>query len=890
MSAELSSTCTEVANAAVEAESWIDDPANAELVGHEATPVRRELRRLAMRARKLSRAAARPMCVSVFGPSQAGKSFLVSVLARPADGSLVSDFPCPGGQLDFISEINPEGEGESTGIVTRFTINKYEAPESAPVKLHLLSESDICRILVNTFMMDGDNSEAEPSDQEIDDLFKRLQGRAGTGEPGVTAEQVMETQEYLQKTFGKSAYVLQLAPFWDRAIDLAPKLTVADRAELFAILWGRHEAFTKLYLRLGSALMELGNPEEAFVGLEALNPRETSIIDVKLLNGLDSETDDVLNVVAPNGKSATLQRPLVTALTAELVMPMRDKPHQLFEGTDLLDFPGARTRFEKPLGEFLQDASEPLKECILRGKVAYLFDRYVAEQEITSMLLCIPDSNMEVANLPALVNDWISHTHGETAQARANAKQLLFFVLTKFDKHLIDSAGSSDDARTRFERRIEASLLEKFAPMQDSWPNKWSPAGPFDNCYWLRNPNFPAEAVIRYEGGREVDYLDHKRDRLKELEAGHHASELVQRHVRDASAAWDAAMSLNDGGVTYLIDNLTPVCRPEMKAQQIAGQLHETAVKLTTSLKRFFVSDDLAQRLEERRAAAQVLNQELLKVYQHGRLGALLDEMRVHVDRIASRMQRPPANVRFVGGRSKDAPAAAQVVLPGAAPGGVVMPGAPATGVVLPGGATPPPAQATEPAKSNTEHVRNMTRAEWRAEVAFDEWVDGLKTFAAADDLESRFALSANAANELTGELIAAARRLGLEQKIAEQLEQRSYQDRGDASTQSSAAVAGEHLNAFTIDAGAAFIPSGERPDIQMPDGSKRKPFEPRRQADGVENLPEAPRAAMVDYLTDWLHVLHRVFEENAMDTSNGQVDPEQNLKLGSILKSLETV
>ena len=140
------------------------------------------------------------------------------------------------------------------------------------------------------------------------------------------------------------------------------------------------------------------------------------------------------------------------------------------------------------------------------------------------------------------------------------------------------------------------------------------------------------------------------------------------------------------------------------------------------------------------------------------------------------------------------------------------------------------------------------------------------------------------------GELIAAARRLGLEQKIAEQLEQRSYQDRGDASTQSSAAVAGEHLNAFTIDAGAAFIPSGERPDIQMPDGSKRKPFEPRRQADGVENLPEAPRAAMVDYLTDWLHVLHRVFEENAMDTSNGQVDPEQNLKLGSILKSLETV
>ena len=39
----------------------------------------------------------------------------------------------------------------------------------------------------------------------------------------------------------------------------------------------------------------------------------------------------------------------------------------------------------------------------LRGKVAYLFERYNVEQELTGMLLCIETSNQEVRTLPAMV-------------------------------------------------------------------------------------------------------------------------------------------------------------------------------------------------------------------------------------------------------------------------------------------------------------------------------------------------------------------------------------------------------------------------------------------------------------------------------------------------------
>ena len=136
---QLATACDDVADLTRQALAWIEDPENADLVGAETKSLVQSMRRAGRRARRLAKAAQTRMSVSVFGPSQAGKSFLVSVLARPESGPLIADFGGTDGTLDYIREINPEGEGESTGLVTRFTMDRCPTPDGYPVRLTLLS-------------------------------------------------------------------------------------------------------------------------------------------------------------------------------------------------------------------------------------------------------------------------------------------------------------------------------------------------------------------------------------------------------------------------------------------------------------------------------------------------------------------------------------------------------------------------------------------------------------------------------------------------------------------------------------------------------------------------------------------------------------------------------
>jgi len=65
----------------------------------------------------------------VFGPSQSGKSYLISALARKGNAPLLADFA--GRTLISSATSTPEGGRESTGLVTRFTCNR--PPERRPL-------------------------------------------------------------------------------------------------------------------------------------------------------------------------------------------------------------------------------------------------------------------------------------------------------------------------------------------------------------------------------------------------------------------------------------------------------------------------------------------------------------------------------------------------------------------------------------------------------------------------------------------------------------------------------------------------------------------------------------------------------------------------------------
>ncbi len=861
----LGQACSDVADLAARARAWVETPGNADLVGAEGRSLVRGLRRAGRRARRLARAAGRRMSVSVFGPSQAGKSFLVSVLARPEKGALVADYA--GGQLDYIREINPEGEGESTGLVTRFTMERYASPDGYPVKLTLLSEADIIRTLVNSFFLDGDRSEPVPDAALISERLDAARARAGAVQPGLSEDDVHDIAEYVETVFGREAYAAALRPLWEEAAEIAPRLAAADRAALFALLWGDHAPFSGLYTRLAGALGRLGHSQEVFAGLDALVPRESSIIDVKTLSGRADGAP--LTVSTGDGRAVELPRSVVCALAAELVLPMRDLPSPIFAETDLLDFPGARNRFEQDLQAAFAKSEAILPELLLRGKVAYLFDRYVQDQEITSMLLCIPDGNMETVDLPGLVQGWIAATHGATPQQRQDSDTVLFFVLTKFDKHLSDSAAEGGD-ESRFERRMQASLLEKFGKGSDPWVDEWLPGRPFDNCFWLRNPNYYVDGLIEYDDARrEVRLRPEKAERIAQLRAGCLRAPAVRRHFADPEAAWDAAMSLNDGGVSHLTAALARVCRPDSKLRQISARIGTIAGEIARALAPYHVSDDLQTRIGEKQQAADRVIDDLLVALERHRFGALLESLTVDQDEIEARISRVPPSVRI----SNAVAAAMSAPRAPASDSGPLRPGRrarPEGGADRDGGGT-----------------RTMTLEQFQAQTAVEAWIDRMK--ALRDDRARRAAwgLGDAAAADLVAELIHAARRTGLAPRTARALAEVNFGLTVERQAPPAAIVAAERINDFVATLGMRDIPEAERPRVEPPEGESRPVFAERPVSDRVDDLPERPRTLAADVWSDWVHALFALFVDNARDMAGGEIDVEQNLALGEILAGL---
>ena len=80
---------------------------NARRLSLERPALEREMRRAAVSAARLERAVERPMCVGVFGASQAGKSYLISALAKRGAAPLIVDFNGLAKGLDFLRLINP---------------------------------------------------------------------------------------------------------------------------------------------------------------------------------------------------------------------------------------------------------------------------------------------------------------------------------------------------------------------------------------------------------------------------------------------------------------------------------------------------------------------------------------------------------------------------------------------------------------------------------------------------------------------------------------------------------------------------------------------------------------------------------------------------------------
>jgi hypothetical protein len=720
----------------------------------------------------------------------------------------------------------------------------------------------------------------------------------------MTADDVMDIAEYVQGSFGGIAYTSGLRSFWDEAAELAPWLGADDRAALFSVLWGGHAPVTTLFARLCRTLAQLECAEMVHVGLDALIPRETSIIDVKTLRVLGGAPDNddgggPLEVRTASGRRCTLNRAELCALAAELVLPMLELPAPLFADTDLLDFPGARNRFRRPYGVLMDEAEKNLDGLFLRGKVAYLFDRYVANQEITSMLLCVPDGNMETVDLPPLVQGWIATTHGSRPELRTQVDCVLFFVLTKFDKLLGDSAAEGG-VSTRFERRMFSSLLEKFGKGADNWVKNWTPDKPFRNCFWLRNPNYYFDGVFDYENDsvnkRELRVRPDKLARLSELRAGCLATDTVRQHFADPEAAWDAALALNDGGVSWLTAALAAVCKPDSKLLQLRRQLETMIAAMTNALAPLHVADDLETHIEARREAAFRVIDAIEAALGNHRLGALLAALMVERDAIEERILRVPAAVRLSNAlRGGSAPGASSAA---PAPGATAAAQPQLLRILRPDRrpvepvSSPDSSTGADGSKEGSVAfpVQVMTLEQFQARGATEAWIDTLKSLRDDSARCASLCLTSAQAGDLASELIHMARRQRLAERLAEELAAINYGPSVEVQARAAAIVCSERINGFVASLGTDRTDLRDRPQVNLPDGSSRPVFVPRTGADDALDLPMQPRPIGLDLATDLAFGIEAVFLANARDVEGGERDIVQNRRIGDVLSGLRSL
>ncbi len=848
----------QVAEAARDGAAWLD--ANRAQLKEDPAALARDFRRFGRRTARLRAAAERPMCVAVFGASQAGKSYLVSSLASRPGQALAAAYGDR--RLNFLQDLNPQGGKESTGLVSRFTVRGIAAPAQTPVPVRLMSQTDIVKILANAYLEDfkvRDLSPPKPAD--IAALFLRLsQGAGGAVQGGLSVDDVEELREYFDLHFGGHSLLRELGPaYWAYAAEVIPRLPPELRAEAYAPLWNGTEAFTRVARQLTGALASLAFPEAAFCGLDALLPRETSVLDADMVFGLGEGGSGSLRMVSAAGASALVDRAVAAALIAEITVPLAERPWEFFEHTDLLDFPGARTREEitDPEGFLAQPGR--LGRVFLRGKVAYLFQRYNAEQEIAAMLLCVGPSNQDVQTLPNMIDDWIGQTVGPTPSARARQRNSLFLVLTKFDGEFEDKAGEDVAGGQRWTARLQASLLDFFGKAH-GWPREWAPGRPFDNTFWLRSTAIGFAAVMDYADGREAGVSPRAAAAVAQRRAAYLGNALVRAHFADPARAWEAALSPGDGGIGYLAEALRPVCDPATKAEQVAERVEELAADMAHRLRPYFHTGDLAAELARAKRDARGVARALLACAQAQMFGPLLRQMQVTQDLVSSvywELQSvaddAPAPIGTLGSRSDYMSAL----------GGLLddEPAAPA--------------------------IQARDRFDRFADLALAEWNRQLLALADDPSTPAAFHLPREQAATLVNEVMTAARRLLLRDRIAGDLRVRaSFQHRNPGAAQKPIMLVEAGINGFVHMLDFDRMPLDRRP---RPGGTERAVFAPRPPVQGQPVLGDVPAPYDYQFHVDWIVAVARLFEDNVQDPSASGLDIEANAALGTLLRRLET-
>ncbi len=549
--------------------------------------------------------------IAVFGASQVGKSYLIKNLLSETGKSF--EIEHAGAYYDFLKQINPPGTGaESTGLVTRFTIDQDRSFPDFPIKVNLLATKDILMVLLDAFFLDLKKITSFPSKGEFEAHLKKLELEVVEFQQEFLTEfEVLEIKEYVEKNLSQHTILfegLYETRFFERIGRIIRHYAAEEWFRVFDILWNKEILLTDLFTSLINKLKLVQFARYGYIKFDNVLREGGAILDVKRLGELGDDLSDRATVFKLcNGAEIQIVVPALSALIAELVFSI---PQELVESkeflkyNDLLDFPGARSRLALDQEEI---STKNIDAMLLRGKVSYLFNKYSLDFNINNLLFCTNDKQLEVNEISSLLYNWMENNVGGSMEERSKSLREaslppLFVIFTFFNNQIkFDTTNdgeyleSAEKLNYKWHTRFERFFEQEIVTQSRNWHTKWTAEeNLFKNFYLLRDYKYSNDTFVGFEKvGYEEGIHPDRENFLKVMKHSFTRYSFVQNHFSDAEQTWDEVASVNRDGSALIIASLAKVSGNKTKINHNLQKLNGILSKTQQELERFVHKDDV---------------------------------------------------------------------------------------------------------------------------------------------------------------------------------------------------------------------------------------------------------------------------------------------------------
>lgn len=585
--------------------------------------------------------------VVLYGQSQCGKSHLSSSLLS-ADGKPMQVVDRKNSvNYEFLTHLNPQGSGEATGLITRFTTqHQPNITEEYPVHIKLMSIKDITLMLCDGYYRDIERREPF-SPENIKRLLEELKARkTNLQQQYLSEDDIGEIEEYFHN-FSQDMYYALSADATDYFGELSliiEFLTEKDVILALNMLWNNDPNLSDKFEQLFRACKQLNFASDAYISFDELNnSKGKTLLDVGWLDLKDTSTQLQVRYNSLNNeyKNAFIAKTYLAAICAEVVLEVvppeiggSEKAgyiNLILKNIDILDFPGARGR-----GGILSSAGFEAT-LLRRGKVGYYFNKYSAERKINSLLFCWEPDNFDAKPMEGILRSWVDIAIGKNEEERTVYMadmdvSPLFFIGTKFNLHLqakTDDRADNPRALTiRWEKWFEEQLSKDIigVPAEQNgnndndnykWFKSWTTTNPnFNNCYLLRDFRYSTNIFDGWteETGKETIRKNEQYPGFyKKLRESFLNHPFVQNHFKDATSRWDEASEANCDGSLPIARNLASIVEKIAIAAAAKNMrdINEALSNVISELKKHYYSTDTEEALKKALGSAARLQASL---------------------------------------------------------------------------------------------------------------------------------------------------------------------------------------------------------------------------------------------------------------------------------------